>query len=162
MLLELFPGGMRVFREGSPVRTAAGEIYQLSAPWTDIAELRAMRYTQVNDVVYLTSVYRAPLVLSRYADDDWQCREYAPEPFPRETYLPQSDELRVRMESSGYYAELYVDSVRGVFRPEMAGAEIVVAEAEIPSRTLFLNQAFSFDTKPLPNLESSQVVNDAV
>ncbi len=162
LLLEMFPGGMRVFREGGPVRTASGEIYQLSAPWTDSAELRAMRYTQVNDVVYLTSVYRAPLVLSRYADNDWLCREYAPEPFPRETYLPQADELRVRMESNGYYAELYLDSSRGVFHPEMNGSEIVVAEAEIPSRTLFLNQSFSFDTKPLPNLASSGVVNDAV
>lgn len=162
LLLELFPGGMRVFRDGVPVRTAEGEIYQLSAPWESADELQAMRYTQVNDIVYLTGVYRAPLVLSRYADDDWSCREYAPEPFPRETYQLQTDELRVRMETNGYYAELYIEGSRSVFRPEMEGKEILLAEAEIPSRTLFLNHAFSFNTKELPNLSTSRVVNDAV
>ena len=86
LMLELFPGGMRVYRHGQPVLAADGTVYQLAAPWSSAAEVQALRCTQVNDVVYITSAYRAPLVLSRYADNDWLCTEFAPNPFPRETY----------------------------------------------------------------------------
>ncbi|MBQ2380620.1 MAG: hypothetical protein II295_09565 [Akkermansia sp.] len=158
LMLELFPGGMRVYRHGQPVLAADGSVYQLAAPWSSAAEVQALRCTQVNDVIYITSAYRAPLVLSRYADNDWLCTEFAPNPFPRETYQPQAVALSVKMKSDNAHATLSIDAERGGFTEAMVGREMLLAEADIPSRTLFQNMNITFKTAALPDLYSENVV----
>lgn len=162
LMLELYPGGMRVYRNGEPVRDADGAVYTMAAPWDSADELRELRCTQVNDVIYITSVYRAPLVLSRYADNDWQCDEFKPEPFPRETYRNQPYALRVKMQSDGTGATLVLNGGLLRFSPDMVNAEYVIAEAEIPSRTLFLNKSVSFTTKELPDLSKNNVIGGVI
>lgn len=158
LMLEFFPGGMRVYRNGSLVAKADGSVYQLSAPWSSAAEVQAMRCTQVNDLVYVTSAYRAPLVLSRFADNDWLCTEFSPEPFPRETYRQQSAGLNVKMHTDRAHATLTIGSGRGAFMPSMVNQEILLAEAEMPSRTLFLKKNIVFKADAMPDLYSNNVV----
>ncbi len=158
LMLELFPGGMRIFKNGKLVQNDDGSTYQLSAPWTSSAEVMALHCTQVNDVIYITSSYREPLVLSRYADNDWRCEPFAPEPFPRETYLSQPYGLRVQGSTDGYSATLTLDSGAALFHSSMVNKELVLVDVPVPSQTLFLNESLSLNVKPLPDLSKEQVV----
>lgn len=162
LMLELYPGGMRVYRNGQPVLRDDGTLYELDAPWNSAAEVQALHCTQVNDVVYITSVYREPLVLSRYADNDWRCESYAPSPFPRETYQQQANGLGVKSENRGKSVLLTLHGDSHRFTPDMVDREIVVAEAETPSRTLFQNKSFNIDSMELPALIVNEVNNDHV
>lgn len=162
LMLEFYPGGMRVFRNGQHVRCADGSIFELSAPWSTAEEVQALHCTQVNDIVYITSAYREPQVLSRYADDDWRCSAYAPTPFPRETYLQQANGLSVQMEYGAKSAILSLKGSSHRFTPDMVNREIVIAEAETPSRTLFQNRAFNIDSAELPKLMINNVNDDHV
>ncbi|MBQ3218646.1 MAG: hypothetical protein IJB33_07220 [Akkermansia sp.] len=162
LMLEIFPHGMRVYKQGTPVRNADGSVYEMQAPWETAAEVHALRCMQVNDVVYVTSVYRPPLVLSRYADNNWSCAEFAPEPFPRETYRQAQSGLTVRMHRDGSGATLKLDGPRGYFDASMVNGEVILAEAEQPSRTLFLNKPISFQTKEMPLLDSNTVLGGYV
>ncbi len=162
LMLELYPGGMRVFRNGRHVLREDGSIYELSAPWVTAAEVQALRCTQVNDVVYITSAYREPLVLSRYADNDWRCSVFTPSPFPRETYQQQLDALGVQMEYGGKTALLTLHGDSYKFSADMVDREVVIADAETPSRTLFQNRSFNIDSAELPSLMLDAVNNDHV
>lgn len=162
LMLELYPGRMRVFRNGQCVCREDGSIYELSTPWASAAEVQSLHCTQVNDVVYVTSAYRRPHVLSRYGDAEWYCREFSPEPFPRETYRQQPDGLSVQVDSNGYTALLTLSGESYRFTPEMVDCEYVIADAETPARTLFLNQDFVVDSKELPSLQSHEVLADYV
>lgn len=162
LILELFPGGMRVMKHGEPVLNADGSVYTMSAPWDSAAEVHALHCTQVNDIVYITSKYRAPLILSRYADNAWACRNLELSPYPRETYLMQSAGLKVQMESSGAHALLTIEGSGPDFLPEMVNREMVIADAEVASRTLFLNQPFEIKSSTRPNLNSTDAYTGTV
>lgn len=162
LMLEIFPRGMRVYKQGTPVRNDDGSIYEMQAPWETAAEVQALRCTQVNDVVYITSVYRPPYVLSRYADNIWTCAEFAPDPFPRETYRQSPAGLTVRMHRDGANATLQLDGTRGYFDASMVNREVIIAEAEQASRTLFLNKSISFQTKEMPFLDTDSVLGGYV
>lgn len=162
LMLELFPGGMRVMKQGMPVRNADGSVYTMSAPWDSADEVQALHCTQVNDIVYITSKYRAPHILSRYADNAWACRAMEPSPYPRETYLMQSAGLKVQMEENGTHALLTIEGSGPGFLPEMVNRELVIAEAEIASCTLFLNQPFDIKSSPRPNLSSTDAYTGTI
>ena len=162
LMLELFPGGMRVMKHGEPVLNDDGSVYSMSAPWDSAEEVQALHCTQVNDIVYVTSKYRAPLILSRYADNAWACRTMEPSPYPRETYLMQSSALKVQMEGSGSHALLTIEGSGPGFLPDMVNRELLIADAEVASRTLFLNQAFEIKSSQRPDLSMTDAYTGTV
>lgn len=162
LMLELFPGGMRVYRDGALLCNDAGEAYTASTPWTTADELASLRFTQVNDVIYVTCPTCCPYRLERRADTDWRCVEMYPDPFPRETYLLQDTELRVQMEQNGSYAKLETVSPAPEFTPEMVRNESIITEVDVPARTYFMNESISFTAVATPDLSTSTVVYGTV
>lgn len=157
LMLELFPGKMRVYRHRALLRGDDGTIYELATPWTSCEELAALRATQINDVLYVTSPYQPPYRLERYADTEWKCVPLEPDPFPRETYLQQESELRVQVTSDGSYATIESKYPAPAFTPEMVNRETLLTEMSVAPRTLFLNQSFSFKAIDTPDLSSNIV-----
>lgn len=162
LMLELYPGGMRVYREGALLCGADGAPYVLATPWSTADELAELRFTQVNDVVYVTGPHRAPQCLERRGDTNWRCVALFPNPYPRETYLQQEAELQVLTEDNGLYAALETTYPAPDFTPEMAGAETVLAEVEVPERTFFMNEAYSINATDTPDLSTTIVVPGTV
>ena len=158
LMLEFYPGGMRVYREGALLCTPAGEPYTLRTPWKKDVELLALRFTQVNDVVYATCPQRAPHVLSRYADTDWRCEELSFHPVPRESYLPAATTLRVLPEQGGTHVRLLTEEGAPAFSTAMLRSEYVLADVTVPSRTYFMNKGFSFTAVDTPDLATQPVV----
>lgn len=157
LMLELYPGGMRVYRDGILLTNDAAQAYALETPWDTADEVAALRFTQVNDVVYVTSPQRAPYRLERRADTDWRCVRLNPAPFPRETYLVQDTAMRVQMTPGEDYGELVTEYPAPDFTPEMEGNECVLTEVEVPSRTYFMNEAFEVKAIDTPDLTSIPV-----
>lgn len=156
LMLEFFPGGMRVYREGAML-TAGGEPYVLEVPWRSAEQILSLRFTQVNDAVYVTCPTYRPVVLYRQTDTDWRCEEPDFEPFPRVTYVEHRGAISMRREpnSSEVTLQLPEDSEL-TFTPEMAGREYVVLEADTAEKTLFRNVAFKPSVAPLPNLQTER------
>ena len=157
LMLELYPGGMRVYRDGCLLTDADGVPYVLATPWSTAEEVGALRFTQINDVVYVTGPHRPPYRLARTADTEWSCTEMYPNPFPRETYLLQTAELRVLPETNGVYASLESETPAPPFTPEMVRHEYVLTDVTVPSRTYFLNESFSVQAIDTPDLSTATV-----
>lgn len=149
LMLEFFSGGMRVYKDGR-LLYYNGEPYVLTTPWIAPGVVKDLRFTQINDVVYVTSVMLPPMMLVRDYDTHWYCREVVFEPYPRETYALQSDVLHVEMESNDTYATLTLDAGSSrTFQTSMVGTEYLMADADIPTMTLFRGE--SFDRQNLAN-----------
>lgn len=149
LMLEFFSGGMRVYKDGT-LLSYNGEPYVLATPWIAPNVVRNLRFCQINDVVYVTSVMHPPMMLIRDYDTHWYCREVNFAPYPRETYALQEDVLHVEMESNDTYATLTLDAgSKRTFNSAMAGVEYLMADAEVPTMTLF--QGESFDRQNLAN-----------
>lgn len=159
LMLEFFPGGMRLYRDGELLRKD-GEVYVRETPWTTAEVVLSLRFVQVNDVVYVTTPYYPPVSLTRYADTSWGCATMNLHPYPRETYIAQDCGLRFQPETgSAYdqYATVELDVGLASFQSYMAGGEYLVAEAPVASQTLFLNESFNIGSSALPDLSSSPV-----
>ncbi len=161
LMLELYPGGMRVYRNGAPV-IKDGAVYELSTPWNTAEMILELRAVQVNDIVYITCPLYAPTKLMRYADDNWQCEQLDLAPYPRETYATQDYGMQVLMETGGRFARLKTDTYAQPFAPEMVLNEYVVAEAELPSRTLFMNEKMTIKAGELPDLSKTDIPYNTV
>ncbi len=157
LLLELFPGGMRVYRCGELLRVNR-EPYVLEVPWTTAAQIASLRLLQVNDAVYATCQGYPPVGLWRYGDTNWLCRELVLDPYPRETYIAQNTGLRVQMSADAAHATLHFDDSDTGLSAGMAGRETILADAQIPERTLFQNQSFASNAQALPNLQTGSCV----
>lgn len=157
LMLEFFPSGMRVYREGELLRDDTGAVFVLSTPWTSKAELASLHFTQVNDVIYVCCPTQAPVVLYRYADTVWECRQPEFEHMPRETYNRQDGQLSVIFDETGKSAQLSIEGGNQHFSPEMVGRECVLADATIPARYLFCNETMKTDAATAPDLSKSFV-----
>lgn len=157
LMLELYSGGMRVYRDGVLLCDEDGKPYVLETPWCLAEELSELRFSQVNDVIYVTSPQREPLRLERRGDTDWRCVPLSPEPFPRETYLLQDTWLQVKTEDNGTFAYLETEYPAPDFTPGMVGNECVLTEVEVPERTWFMNAPFSFTAIDTPDLSTTAV-----
>lgn len=156
LMLEFFCGGMRVYREGRMLTGSDGAPYVCTVPWRAAEQILSLRFTQVNDAVYVTCPTHRPVVLYRHGDTDWRCEEPEFEPFPRATYERQDGWLSVRMSSSGDTAELTLpENAEQFFTPDMPGGEYVLAEAEVSEKTLFRNEALVTNYSYLPDLQTS-------
>lgn len=142
LMLEFFPGGMRVYKDGK-LLNYNGKPYVLQTPWIAPSKIQTLRFTQINDVVYVTCATHPPMMLLRRTDTYWFCREMVAEPFPRETYALQQDVLHVTPEEDGTHALLTLDEgSERTFLSSMPGYEYVLADAEVPTVTLFQGEAF--------------------
>lgn len=162
LMLELFPGGMRVYRDGMLLCSEGEQPYVASTPWKTADEIAALRFTQVNDVIYVTCPTRCPHRLERRADTDWSCVEMYPDPFPRETYLLQDTEIHVQLEQNGSYAKLETVSPAPEFTPEMVRNENIITEVNVPARTYFMNESISFTAIATPDLSTATVTYGTV
>ena len=154
LLLELSPGAMRVYRGGRLVRMADGSD-RVAVPWDTPQMLADLRMTQINDVVYATTPQHPPVLLCRYADDNWTVREMLPDPFPRASYLPQTGGLRLQPSADGLTAQLKTEDSATPFAPAMSGRELVLVNVPVPARSFFSGETFDTGAVPLPDLSSS-------
>lgn len=163
LMLEFYPGAMRVYRDGV-LQTVAREgangetervPYVLELPWTTAEQVRSLRFTQVNDAVYVTCPSYPPVVLYRSDDTDWRWEAPSFEPYPRATYSPQEDAIVVELSWDRKTAKLTLpENSEQVFTPEMAGKEYVMVDADVRERTLFAGQAFSATVTPVTSLRN--------
>ncbi len=163
LMLEFFPGGMRVYRHGELLLKDNGEPYVLPVPWTTAAQISALRLLQVNDTLYATCPDCPPMGLYRYENTYWRCRELELEPYPRETYVEQKGGVRVHMNSEESEADVWLDAASiGLLDESMVGKELILADAALPERTLFQNQSFAISASALPDLTTTNVKSGAV
>ncbi len=161
LLLEFFPGGMYVFRNGARLRDEnTGEAYVLATPWTTAAQLASLRIMQVNDLLYVTSPSCPPAVISRYGDTEWGCEPLPFEPYPRETYAEQASGVRVLMEADSDEARVELDGQAPAITEAMVGSEYLLVDAPLPERTLFRKQNFVTGAAELPDLSTTAIVAD--
>ncbi len=156
LMLEFFPGGMRVYRRGE-LLLVDGAPYVLTVPWTTVEQIASLRLLQVNDAVYATCAQCPPMGIYRHGDTDWVCEELTLDPFPRETYVEQPFGVRVQMRSDKASATLQFDGLASGLAAEMAGREFLLADAPTPERTLFRNETFATNASALPNLQTQPV-----
>lgn len=161
LMLLLYSGGMHVFRDGAVLKKG-GQIYAPGMPWVTAEMVNSLRAVQVNDLVYVTCPLLPPVKLMRYADDDWQWEYVDMEPYPRETYVAQEYGMQVLMEADGRFATLKTEAGAPAFVAPMVENEYVIAEAQIPSRTLFMNEKFSVPSVALPDLSKSTLEANTV
>ncbi len=142
LMLEFFSGGMRVYKDGK-LLNYQNQPYVLTTPWIAPSVVLSLRFCQINDVVYVTSAMYPPMMLIRDYDTYWHCREVPFRPFPRETYSLQNDVLHVEMESNNTYATLTLEEgSKRVFLSSMVGREYLMADADVPTVTLFQGEEF--------------------
>lgn len=160
LMLEFYPGGMRVYRNGTLLQKD-NQPYVLTTPWTTAQVVASLRLMQVNDVVYVTTPYYVPVTLMRHDDTDWSCTAMKMSPYPRETYLGQSVGLKVLVESSGVYATLEADSGNWFFS-DMNNREYILADAPVVTQTLFMNESMTIKSALMPDLKTSSVTLNSV
>lgn len=152
LMLEFYPGAMRVYRDGVLLMTETEDEqgvrqsrpYELQVPWTTAEQVRSLRFTQVNDAVYATCPTYPPVVLYRADDTDWSWETPEFESCPRATYTLQKHAMsaEVNWGHTDAVLRLPADSEL-VFTPEMAGKEYVMIDSEVRERTLFAGQNVS-------------------
>ncbi len=157
LMLEFFPGGMRVYRNGIMLCNDEDQIVVLPTPWTSSEELDSLHFTQVNDVIYVCCPTQSPVVLCRYSDTEWECRQPEFEHMPRETYSRQEGRLSINFDQDGKNVSLAIEGGNHHFTPEMAGKEYVVADASMPARYLFCNEVMKTGASAAPDLQKSSV-----
>ncbi|MBR1982283.1 MAG: hypothetical protein IKA23_05995 [Akkermansia sp.] len=162
LLLEFFSGGMRVYREGTPVQTDTGSDYTLTTPWLTEEQLASLHFTQVNDAIYVCSPSYPPVVIYRYANNKWRYEQPVFETYPRETHAAQNGRLTVLFERGGLYANLSLEGSSQEFSADMADSEILLADATIPGRTLFANEIQKTGTVATPDLSTSSIARHAL
>lgn len=157
LLLEFFSGGMRVYKEGSPVQTDTGSDYTLTTPWLTEEQLASLHFTQVNDAIYVCSPCHPPVVIYRYANNKWRYEQPAFETYPRESHTVQNERLTVLFETGGLHANLILEGSSQEFTADMLDSEILLADATIPGRTLFANETQKTGAVAAPDLSASSI-----
>lgn len=162
LMLEFFPGGMHVYKDGSQLEDGMGAPYVLTTPWLTEGELAALHFNQVNDAVYVCCASHPPVVLYRYADTNWRCEELVFNTSPRELYFRQSGELSVIFETGGLYANLTINGGEQKFTGAMPNKEILLADASIPGRVLFANETQDTQAREAPDISRTGVSKDSI
>lgn len=160
LMLELYAGGMRVYRDGVLLQKD-GKPYEVATAWTSDAVVSSLTWMQVNDVVYMLSPYMTTVCLVRYADTDWVPKLLDPDPYPRETYVARDVGLRVAPDKTGKTVTLEADS-GSHFTENMVSREYVIADAPMSTRTYFLNESMSIQSSALPNLSKGAALAGSV
>lgn len=118
--------------------------YALRVPWTTAEQIRTLRFTQVNDAVYVTCPTYRPVVIYRLSDTNWKCEEPEFDTCPRATYAKQEDELSMERGVGTSEVTLHLPADGDAcFTPEMAGREYVMMDGDVVEETYFRNQGFS-------------------
>lgn len=162
LLLEFYPGGMHVYKNGAMVLAKDGTAYVLTTPWTEAEQLSSLHFNQVNDAVYVCCPTHPPVVLYRYHDAEWSCVQPDFNVPPRETHAAQPGLLSVIFERGGLYANLTIEGGGQGFTPGMENKEILLADATTPSRTLFANQTQETTARPILDISITGVSKDTI
>ena len=164
LMLVFSPGTMLAYKDAWAVRTPdERDYFRLTIPWTTAEQINSLRFTQVNDVLFVTCPTHPVVKLSRLADNQWTVETLVPEPYPRASYAPNAAALHVSLGTDGATAALELDAGGGsAFTSAMAGAEYLLADADIPERTYFRNESLAATVTACPNLSSAQVAHGAM
>ena len=159
LMLEFSPGTMRAFKDAWGVRTPdERDYYRLSIPWTTAEQIESLRFTQINDVLFVTCPTHPVVKISRLANNNWTAETVAPEPYPRASYATSTAGLHVTFSADGTTATLELDeSAPPTFRPAMEGAEYLLADADVPERTYLRNESTTAEVTACPNLATASV-----
>ena len=160
LMLEFSPGVMRAYRNAAPVRHASGLMLEVAIPWDTPAQINTLRFTQVNDVLFVTSPDHPVVRISRLGDLEWTVETVVPEPFPRATYALREDELKVTFNDDRETVSLELgEDAAPCFLSGMANSpEYLLADAEVPARTLFRNESMNISVMQCPDLSTTSVL----
>ena len=162
LMLEFFPGGMHVYKDGQCLTKADGGVYVLTTPWFSAEQLATLHFNQVNDAVYVCCPTHPPVVLYRYDDTSWRCVQPDLEPAPRELYSRQTGQLSVIFERGGLYANLTIEGGEQQFSQSMESAEILLADANVPGCVLFANETYATQAREAPDISRTGVSKDSI
>ena len=162
LLLELYPGGMHVYKDGRCLTKEDGSAYVLTTPWFSAEQLATLHFNQVNDAVYVCCPTHPPVVLYRYGDTSWRCVQPDLEPAPREHYTRQDGLLSVIFERGGLYANLEIEGGEQQFCKSMENAELLLADAAIPGSVLFSNETYATQACEAPDISRTAVSKDSI
>lgn len=162
LMLEFSPGCLRAYKEGVLLSRNNGETVLLATPWTSAEQLKSLHFSQTNDAVYVCCPSHPPMVLYRYTDTEWRIEEPDFEAYPRETYARQEGRLVVEFPDGEQSALLRIEGGIQRFSADMAGLEYVLAEATMPGRTLFANEAQNTGTSAAPDLKTAHIARNAM
>lgn len=158
LMLEFSPGTMLAYKDAWAVRRPDGEYFRLTIPWTTEAQINSLRFTQVNDVLFVTCPTYPVVKMSRLADNQWQLETLDPEPYPRASYATNGVTLRATFGTDGTTAALEQDTGGNApFTSAMEGAEYLLADADIPERTYFRNEPMAANVSACPDLSTAPV-----
>lgn len=83
LMLEFSPGTMRAFKDAWGVRTPdERDYYRLSIPWTTAEQIESLRFTQINDVLFVTCPTHPVVKISRLSNNNWTAETVAPNHTP--------------------------------------------------------------------------------
>ena len=162
LLLEFYPGGMHVYKDGVLLTHSDGSTYVLTTPWISAAQLATLHFNQVNDAVYVCCPTHPPVVLYRYGDTSWRCVQADFNPAAREVYSRQTGLLSVIFERGGLYTNLTIEGGDYQFDKSMESAELLLADVSIPGTLLFANETAETQAKEAPDISKTNVSKDTI
>ena len=162
LLLEFYPGGMHVYKDGRLLTKADGGTYVLTTPWNSAEQLASLHFNQVNDALYVCCPSHPPVVLYRYSDTSWRCVQAEFNPVAREVYTRQTGQLSVIFERGGLYANLTIEGGEYQFSKSMESSELLLADATIPSALLFANETYATQAREAPDISRTGVSKDSI
>lgn len=159
LMLAFSPGKMLAYKDGLPVYRPDSEYFRLNIPWTTDEQINSLRFTQVNDVLFVTCPTYPVVKMSRLANYLWMLETMEAEPYPRASYATNAVTLRATFGNNGTTAALEQDSGGNTpFTSAMEGAEYLLADADIPERTYFRNESMAANVSACPDLSTALVV----
>lgn len=127
--LEFGDGYMRVFKDGGPVLTTGGAVYELAMPYA-AEDLFNLKFTQSADVMTICHPDYVPRELRRYGHDNWQIAEVETKSGPFEDI--NVDEAAT-VYSSGETGTVTLTASTAVFGSEQVGKLFYLEQPAVDS-----------------------------
>lgn len=127
--LEFGDGYMRVFKDGGPVLTTSGAVYELAMPYA-AADLFNLKFTQSADVMTICHPDYVPRELRRYGHDNWQIAEVETKSGPFEDI--NVDEAAT-VYSSGETGTVTLTASTAIFGSEQVGKLFYLEQPAVDS-----------------------------
>ncbi len=164
LLLLFLPSQLYVIDVNNP----SSNLTPIETPWDSAEVIESLHFTQVNDVVYVTSPYCAPMRLTRYSNAWWVIDEHLKNAFV--PYLPNkssaypefhrlSDDLaNPDIQEPQYQMDIYRNTVFAL-KADIVGNDKIIINYEAPAREYFLNESFDTKAQNVPDISAADLLH---
>ncbi len=156
LLLEIYPGGIRFWKDDDWLRNDSGAIYTLSTTWVNGDVIKNLRFIQVNDVIFATGSSIYPTQIKRISEDLWTFELCDFSPMPKGANIVTHNSARmylVNEETREYVLDLPDDYPLPYIPPSSTeAADYVMVKAHMPSRDYYLNYTATITPKVITSL----------